>query len=353
MSLSSSRFPLTQAASHLRLYNSATAHIEDFTPLREGHIGMYVCGPTVQSAPHIGHMRAAIVFDIVRRWFDRLGFSVTYIRNVTDIDDKILNKSREAHEDWWAWAYHYELEFANDYRLLNVLPPTYEPRATGTIGAMIDLTQRLIDRGHAYVVMNEDGSPSGNVFFDVDSWPEYGALTHQQEGTISDNLTDGKRHPRDFALWKAPKPNDPLTAHWNTPFGAARPGWHLECSAISHRYLGDDFDIHGGGLDLRFPHHENELAQSHAAGYGFAHLWMHLAWVTQKGEKMSKSLGNGLSVEHVVDSSSAWIVRYALGSAHYLCLNGMITFLMKLKKFGIVCKNSSNLSNNIISRFQL
>lgn len=317
MSLSSSPYPLTQAASHLHLYNSATAHIEEFKPLQKGHIGMYVCGPTVQSAPHIGHMRAAIVFDITRRWFSRLGFDVTYIRNVTDIDDKILNKSRQAKEAWWAWAYHFESEFAHDYELLNVLPPTYEPRATGTIVAMIDLTKRLLDRGHAYIVLDDEGSPTGNVFFDVSSWPEYGKLTHQQEGTDSEELTDGKRNPRDFALWKAPKEGDPSTSYWNTPFGAARPGWHLECSAISHRYLGDDFDIHGGGLDLRFPHHENELAQSQAAGYGFARLWMHLAWVTKKGEKMSKSLGNGLSVERVVAASSAWAVRYALGSTHY------------------------------------
>lgn len=331
--------------SQLRLYDSATHTISPFTPIHPGEVGMYVCGATVQSSPHIGHIRAAVSFDIIRRWFMRLGYTVTFIRNVTDIDDKILTKAAAAGQQWWQRAYIYEREFTHAYEALGVLAPTYEPRATGHITDMIDLIQRIIDNGHAYVVPDAEGKPSGNVYFDVPSWPRYGELTHQQAGTqaaddsaaVADamgpsidstgddkynpssdaDLSPDKHDPRDFALWKAPKPSDPLTARWKTPFGTGRPGWHLECSAMSHRYLGADFDIHGGGLDLRFPHHENEMAQSKAAGWGFAHHWMHSAWVTAKGEKMSKSLGNGLSVDFILSQHSAWVVRYAMASVQY------------------------------------
>jgi cysteinyl-tRNA synthetase len=275
----------------------------------------------------------------------KLGYKVTFVRNVTDIDDKIIAKAAAAGQQWWERAYIYEREFTHAYDALGVLPPTYEPRATGHVLDMIDLIQRIIDNGHAYVVDDKHGKPSGNVYFDVSSWPEYGALTHQESGTqaaddnaaVADQMgpsidADGadkynpvdaadsselKRDPRDFALWKAPKESDPQTARWQTPFGVGRPGWHIECSAMSHRYLGDSFDIHGGGLDLRFPHHENEMAQSHAAGWGFAQHWMHSAWVTQKGEKMSKSLGNGLAVSAVLDAHPAWVVRYALACVQY------------------------------------
>lgn len=337
---------LCRAAADLRLYDTATHQVTTFHPIQEGRVGIYVCGATVQSSPHIGHLRTTLAFDIIRRWLTRLEYQVTLVRNVTDIDDKIIDKAAAAGQEWWARAYIYEREFSKAYDALGALPPTYEPRATGHITDMIDLIQRIIDRGHAYIVPDPSGNPSGNVYFSVPSWPEYGALTHQQTGTqaadeqaaIADrmgpsvdaqergeadpyNPTDpaetGKRDPRDFALWKAPRPTDPLTARWQTPFGIGRPGWHLECSAMSHRYLGDDFDIHGGGLDLRFPHHENEMAQSHAAGWGFAHRWMHTAWVTQKGEKMSKSLGNGLSVDQVLAQHPAWVVRYALISVQY------------------------------------
>jgi cysteinyl-tRNA synthetase len=341
---------LPQAAG-LRIYDTRTHTIETFTPLTAGQVRIYVCGATVQSAPHIGHMRAAVAFDVVRRWMLRLGYDVVFVRNVTDIDDKILAKAAAAHQQWWARAYHYERVFTRAYRLLGVIPPTYEPRATGHMPEMIALVNRLIARGHAYVIPNSDGTPSGNVFFDVRSWPDYGELTHQSTGTlqaekredadaqtadrmgpsidqtgpdpnnpvsVSDQaLAHLKHDPRDFALWKAAKPDEPATAQWDAPFGKGRPGWHLECSAMSHRYLGDDFDIHGGGLDLRFPHHENEMAQSRAAGWGFAHHWMHSAWVTAKGEKMSKSLGNGLSVDTVLSHYSAWVVRYALATVHY------------------------------------
>jgi cysteinyl-tRNA synthetase len=333
------------STSALRLYDTATHSVTPFTPLSPGQVRIYVCGATVQSSPHVGHLRAAVAFDVVRRWFLKLGYNVVFVRNVTDIDDKILAKAAAAGEQWWARAYRYEREFTRAYDLLGVLPPTYEPRATGHMIDMIELVQRLLDRGHAYVVPNADGTPSGNVYFDVPSWPEYGALTHQETGTqaadsdaaVADQMgpsvdaagsdkynpadaadaSADKHNPRDFALWKAAKASEPATASWPAPFGAGRPGWHLECSAMSHRYLGDDFDIHGGGLDLRFPHHENEMAQSRAAGWGFAHRWMHSAWVTQSGEKMSKSLGNGLSVDAVLADHSAWVVRYALAAAHY------------------------------------
>lgn len=335
----------TSAASTLRLYDTASHKVGPFAPIRDGEVSIYVCGATVQSSPHVGHIRAAVAFDVVRRWLTRLGYKVTFVRNVTDIDDKIIAKAAAAGQQWWERAYKYEREFTRAYDALGVLPPTYEPRATGHILDMIDLIQRIIDNGHAYVLPDEEGNPSGNVYFDVASWPEYGALTHQESGTIAaddsaavaDRMgpsideagddkynptdaadrSDQKHDPRDFALWKAPKDNDPETARWQTPFGVGRPGWHIECSAMSHRYLGDSFDIHGGGLDLRFPHHENEMAQSHAAGWGFAKHWMHSAWVTQKGEKMSKSLGNGLAVTTVLSEQPAWVVRYALASVQY------------------------------------
>lgn len=276
---------------------------------------MYVCGATVQSAPHIGHMRSAVAFDVLARWLKRSGFAVTYIRNVTDIDDKILAKSSAANEPWWAWAAVHERKFTEAYDALGNLLPTYEPRATGHMLDMIDLMERLVQRGHAYQ------AGEGNVYFDTKSWQSYGSLTNQQ---IEDSLPPVeageeslKRDPRDFALWKSAKPNEPETAQWNTPFGAGRPGWHLECSAMAKRYLGEAFDIHGGGLDLRFPHHENEQAQSKAAGYEFANYWMHSAWVTQGGTKMSKSLGNGLLVAEVLKDTDAAVLRYALATVHY------------------------------------
>lgn len=339
---------LTKAASGMRLYNTASHTISDFKPIKPGHIGMYVCGATVQSSPHIGHIRAAIAFDIVRRWMIRLGYDVTFVRNVTDIDDKIMKKSTQAGQHWWERAYIYEREFSEAYNMLGVLPPTVEPRATGHITDMIELIERLIERGHAYVIKDESGKPTGNVYFDVPSWEHYGELTHQNQnqdktfasdyasqvaealGPSVDNISEDKYNPvdaadvskdkhdsRDFALWKAPCDFDQSDAKWSTPFGVGRPGWHIECSAMSHRYLGDEFDIHGGGLDLRFPHHENEMAQTTAAGWKSANVWMHSAWVTAKGEKMSKSLGNGLSVPSVLANNSAWVVRYALGSVQY------------------------------------
>ena len=297
---------VASAAADLKLYDTASHAVSNFTPIKPGQVGMYVCGATVQSSPHIGHIRAAVAFDVVRRWFERLGYKVTFVRNVTDIDDKILDKAAAAGQQWWERAYIYEREFTEAYNTLGVEPPTYEPRATGHMIDMIDLIKQIIDNGHGYVVTDENGNPTGNVYFDVAGWPHYGELTHQKQTAVADaasevadamgpsvdntgndkynpvdpaDMSEDKHDPRDFALWKAPKDSDPL--------------------------------------DLRFPHHENEMAQTRAAGYDSAARWMHSAWVTAKGEKMSKSLGNGLSVPAVLAENSAWVVRYALGSVQY------------------------------------
>ncbi|GAA3794917.1 cysteine--tRNA ligase [Cellulomonas soli] len=300
----------------LRLFDTATRTVRDFVPLVPGEVGVYLCGATVQAPPHIGHLRSGIAFDVLVRWLRRTGHRVTLVRNVTDIDDKILAKAADAGEPWWAWAMANERAFTAAYDALGVLPPSYEPRATGHVPAMVELMQTLVDSGHAYV------TDPGDVWFDVRSYGEYGSLTNQRvddmvaapEGGSEDTR---KRDPRDFALWKAPRPGEPATASWDTPFGRGRPGWHLECSAMAQRYLGDTFDIHGGGLDLRFPHHENEQAQSRAAGHGFARYWLHNGWVTQGGAKMSKSLGNGLLVDAVLAQTRPVVLRYAMTAVQY------------------------------------
>jgi cysteinyl-tRNA synthetase len=298
----------------LRLYDTAARAVRDFTPLRAGRASVYVCGLTVQGPPHVGHVRAALAFDVLRRWLMAGGLDVTYVRNVTDIDDKILAKAAEHDVPWWAWAYENERACTRAYDVLGVLPPTYEPRATGHVTDMVTLMERLLERGHAYAV-------DGDVYFDVRSFPEYGELTGQKLADLQragDTDTDSrKRDPRDFALWKAHKVGEPETAAWPTPWGRGRPGWHLECSAMAGRYLGAEFDIHGGGLDLRFPHHENEQAQSRAAGDGFAQYWLHNGWVTLGGEKMSKSLGNTALVDEVVRRVRPIELRYYLVSPHY------------------------------------
>lgn len=295
----------------LHLYDSESRSVRLFEPLVPGAAGLYVCGATVQSAPHVGHMRTALTFDVLRRWLEHNGYEVTHIQNVTDIDDKILAKSTENGVPWWAWSITNEREFSAAYAALRILPPTYEPRATGHVTEMVELIGRLIERGHAYV--GEDC----NVYFSVSSWPEYGQLTRQKDTAQGEDEVSDKRDQRDFALWKTPKQGEPESASWPTPWGRGRPGWHLECSAMARRYLGETFDIHGGGLDLRFPHHENERAQSTAAGWGFVRYWVHSAWVTQSGEKMSKSLGNSLSAAEVLDQHPAPVVRLALIAAHY------------------------------------
>jgi cysteinyl-tRNA synthetase len=298
----------------LRLYDTAARAVRDFTPLRAGRASVYVCGLTVQGRPHVGHVRAALAFDVLRRWLTAGGLDVTYVRNVTDIDDKILAKSQAHGVPWWAWAYDNERACTRAYDVLGILPPTYEPRATGHIPEMVALMQRLIDRGHAYAV-------EGDVYFDVRSFPAYGELTGQKADDLqpADDVVDSslKRDPRDFALWKAHKDGEPETASWDTPWGRGRPGWHLECSAMVGKYLGAEFDIHGGGLDLRFPHHENELAQSRAAGDPFARYWLHNGWVTLGGEKMSKSMGNTALVDEVVQRVRPVELRYYLLAPHY------------------------------------
>ena len=276
---------------------------------------MYVCGPTVQSSPHVGHLRSALVYDLWSRWFSYRGYRVTLIRNVTDIDDKILETAAVTGEKWWALAERVEAEFQAVADALNIERPARQPRATGDIPAMVDLISILIERGHAYAA--EDGS--GDVYFSVASWASYGELTNQsvENLTTGDAESEAKRSPEDFALWKGHKAHEPSTASWPAPWGAGRPGWHLECSAMSTRYLGDSFDIHGGGMDLRFPHHENELAQSRAAGHQYAAHWMHNALVLVGGQKMSKSAGNSIFAADLVASARPIIVRYALASAHY------------------------------------
>ena len=305
-----------------RIYDSRAQAVVDFEPREPGRVSLYVCGPTVQSEPHIGHLRSVLVYDQIRRWFEANGLEVTLIRNVTDIDDKILDNARlprdpdGAMEEWWALAYRIEREFTAAYDALGALPPTYEPRATANIAEMVALIERLIERGHAYQA--DDGSAS--VYFDTASWPEYGALTRQRRDQMEDAADSepvGKRDPRDFALWKAHRDSEPLSASWSSPWGQGRPGWHIECSAMATRYLGAEFDIHGGGLDLRFPHHENELAQSQAAGDPFARHWIHNGLVNTGGQKMSKSLGNSVFAADLLAQARPIVLRYFLGSAHY------------------------------------
>jgi cysteinyl-tRNA synthetase len=302
----------------VRLYDSKDQALRDFVPLIEGRVGMYVCGPTVQSSPHIGHLRSALVYDIMRRWFTARGLDVTFVRNVTDIDDKILQAAIDdgEPEQWWALAYRVELEFTAAYNALGILAPTYEPRATASVTQMQQLIARLIELGHAYPA--PDGS--GDVYFDTASWPAYGSLTRQSRDHMeaaADSDPRGKRDPRDFALWKGRKPAEPVSAGWDSPWGPGRPGWHIECSAMAARYLGTEFDLHGGGLDLRFPHHENELAQSVAAGQAFARHWVHNGLVNIGGQKMSKSLGNSVYAHELTALASPLAVRYLLGAAHY------------------------------------
>ncbi|MBT2567650.1 cysteine--tRNA ligase [Arthrobacter sp. ISL-85] len=313
----------------LRFYDTASAEVRNFVPIVEGKVSLYYCGATVQGMPHVGHIRSAIAFDQLTRWLEFRGLRVTVVRNVTDIDDKILAKSEASfapdfspevgevpREEWWALAYRYEQEFLKAYDTLGVSRPTYEPRATGHIPEMHALIQQLIDRGHAYPALDD----SGDVYFDVRSWNKYGALTRQNIDDMQaapDADPRGKKDPRDFALWKGSKEGEPATASWASPWGAGRPGWHLECSAMVTKYLGTAFDIHGGGLDLRFPHHENEMAQSQAAGHPFANFWMHNGMVTYQGEKMSKSIGNTISPAEMLELAPPRVVRYYLGQAHY------------------------------------
>jgi cysteinyl-tRNA synthetase len=295
----------------LRLYDTATRSVREFFPLTPGRASLYLCGATVQAPPHIGHIRSGVNFDILVRWLTATGLQVTFCRNVTDIDDKILQAAGRDGSPWWAVAERNQRAFTRAYAALGCLPPDVEPRATGHVPEMIVLMRRLIGAEHAYAA-------GGDVYFDVSSYDRYGALSGQRPEHMRPAAdTDGsgaKRDPRDFALWKGAKPGEP---EWETPWGPGRPGWHLECSAMATKYLGETFDIHGGGLDLVFPHHENELAQSRAAGDGFARYWMHNGMVRLGGEKMSKSLGNSLLVDAMIKKVRPVELRYYLGQAHY------------------------------------
>ncbi|HTR68831.1 MAG TPA: cysteine--tRNA ligase [Mycobacteriales bacterium] len=292
----------------LRLYDTRTRAVHDFSPVTSGQVTMYVCGPTVQSPPHIGHVRSAVAFDIVRRWLSASGYDVLHLRNVTDIDDKIITNAAEQDVPWWALATSVTRLFQAAYDALNCVPPTGEPRATGHIPEMVALISRLIDSDHAY-------ASGGDVYFDVRSHPAYGELSGQRPDAMQSAEDGGaKRDPLDFALWKGTKPGEPF---WDTPWGPGRPGWHIECSAMATKYLGPTFDIHGGGIDLVFPHHENELAQSSAAGDGFARFWLHHGLLNTAGAKMSKSAGNSLFVPELLAGSRPQAMRYYLAAPHY------------------------------------
>jgi cysteinyl-tRNA synthetase len=297
--------------SSLNLYDTKSRSVSAFKPIKKDEVGIYLCGATVQAPPHIGHIRSGVNFDILRRWLIASGYKVNFIRNVTDIDDKILHKAVHEEIPWWEVAQKYERAFTDAYNWLNVLPPSYEPRATGHITQMVDLIGKLIENGSAYAPGN------GDVYLEVRKVKNYLELSNQKldDLLVSDDADlKYKKDPRDFALWKAAKKGEPS---WPTPWGDGRPGWHIECSAMAHAYLGESFDIHGGGLDLIFPHHENEIAQSVSAGFGFANTWMHNAWVTTSGEKMSKSLGNSLQVVEILKKVRGIELRWYLGSAHY------------------------------------
>jgi len=268
-----------------------------------------LCGATVQTVPHIGHIRSGVAFDILRNWLEAHGLDVAFVRNVTNIDDKILTKAADNGRPWWEWAATHERAFQWAYDQLGVRPPSIEPRATGHITEMVEYMRRIIDNGHGYAA-------DGNVYMQPTSLPDYGHLSGQKLDELDqgESAGTGKRDPRDFTMWKAAKPGEPS---WPTPWGDGRPGWHIECTAMATKYLGAEFDIHCGGLDLQFPHHENEIAQAHAAGDPFARYWMHNGWVTMSGEKMSKSLGNVLSIPNVLTKVRPVELRYYLGSAHY------------------------------------
>jgi cysteinyl-tRNA synthetase len=299
----------------LRLYDTRTRAVRPLEPVRPGHVGVYICGPTVQAAPHVGHLRSAVAVDVLHRWLLARGEQVTFVRNVTDVDDKIIHDAAHNDEPWWALSARMTRAFDDAYDAVQVLRPTIDPRVTGHLPQIIALIERIIDRGHAY----ESG---GDVYLAVRTAEGYGALSNQSldalqvsEKTVAHGHSGAKRDPLDFALWKAAKEGEPS---WPSPWGPGRPGWHIECSAMAVEYLGEDFDIHAGGLDLVFPHHENEVAQSTCAGHPFARLWLHHGLVNAGGgEKMSKSLGNSVTVEQALATVRPQVLRYGLGAAHY------------------------------------
>ena len=303
------------ASTALSLYDSKQQQKRVFEPIVAGKVGIYVCGPTVQSEPHAGHLRSALVYDIFRRWLTVIGYDVTLVRNVTDIDDKILDNAKAQQIDWQKLATSMHKAFDQGYAKVGIAPVSIETFATKHIEGMLALIERLIAAGHAYQA--NDGS--ANVYFDSASWPAYGELTNQKlDDMDGEPAASGKKAAHDFALWKAHKAGEPETAAWRSPWGLGRPGWHIECSAMSTDALGHHFDIHGGGLDLRFPHHENELAQSRAAGFDYSNYWVHNGLVNSGGTKMSKSLGNFVSAEDLfAEDARGLAIRYYLLTANY------------------------------------
>lgn len=297
----------------LHLYNSLTRKKEPFVTIKAGKVGMYVCGITVYDHCHLGHGRSMVAFDVIVRFLRSQGFDVTYVRNITDIDDKIIARANERGISIDELTSHYIEAMNEDTRALNILPPDIEPRATAHVDTIIDLIQRLLDKGNAYV------SDNGDVCYQVDSFSDYGKLSHKDiEGLISGariEIVKEKRSPLDFVLWKKAKANEPS---WPSPWGDGRPGWHIECSAMAMHELGEQFDIHGGGLDLQFPHHENEIAQSEAAsGKPFANYWLHAGMLQINGEKMAKSTGNFYTIADVLKEHHPEVIRYFLLSSHY------------------------------------
>lgn len=296
----------------LKIQNTLSGKKEEFVPLKAGEVRMYVCGVTVYDSCHVGHARSLFIFDVVYRYLKFLGYQVTFVRNFTDVDDKIIQRAKEAGTTSEAIAGRYIREFERDSAALGLLPPTYEPKATEHIPQMISLIQRLVDRGVAYRV-------SGDIFFQVDRFPAYGKLSRRRleelEAGARVEVDERKRSPMDFALWKGSKEGEPS---WESPWGGGRPGWHIECSAMSTKYLGQPFDIHGGGMDLIFPHHENEIAQSESTSdIPFARYWMHHGLLTVNQEKMSKSLGNIYTVQEMLERHEAAALRQYLLLSHY------------------------------------
>jgi cysteinyl-tRNA synthetase len=297
----------------LQIYNSLTRKKEPFKPIKEGHVSLYVCGMTVYDFCHIGHARVLVAFDIVTRYLHHLGYAVTYVRNITDIDDKIIQRAQDNQEPYRELTERFIRAMHEDLSKLGISPPTVEPRATDHITSMLTLIQSLIEKGFAYVANN------GDVHYRVRQFKTYGALAQQDleklQAGVRVAVTDAKQDPLDFVLWKLAKADEPS---WPSPWGAGRPGWHIECSAMSMECLGKHFDIHGGGLDLTFPHHENEIAQSEAStNCKFVNTWMHVGFVQVNQEKMSKSLGNFFTIREVLNTYAPEVIRYFLMASHY------------------------------------
>ncbi len=297
----------------LEIYNDLHRKKEAFEPLEPGKVRMYVCGMTVYDYCHLGHARVVVVFDVVQRYLKARGYEVTYVRNITDIDDKIIQRANEQGIPFHELTARFIDAMHEDFDALGVERPTIEPRATEHLGEILAMIERLIERGHAYVAEN------GDVYYDVRSFPEYGKLSGKSIDDLEAGARvepgEGKRDPLDFALWKAAKPGEPA---WDSPWGKGRPGWHIECSAMSTTALGDTFDIHGGGADLTFPHHENEIAQSEGAtGHPFVRYWMHNGFVRVNDEKMAKSLGNFFTIREILERYRPEEVRYFILTSHY------------------------------------